>query len=41
MMKLRVFARAVEWNIVNGSVWWGEAPDEPARGDTRPTEIEN
>jgi len=22
----------------SGTIWWGEATDEPARGDARPTE---
>src|SRR5262245_24903383 len=32
---------AVRWDkpkAIDCSVWWGEAPDEPAREDARPTE---
>ena len=25
----------------SGTVWWGEATDEPARGDARPTKNRN
>ena len=28
---------AIVRQLVSGSVWWGEAPDEPAREDARPT----
>ena len=28
-------------NVGSGTVWWGEATDEPARADARPTENAN
>src|ERR1035437_5455955 len=27
------------WIACSGNSWWGEAPDEPAREDARPTEF--
>jgi hypothetical protein len=39
--KALAFAQWAEAILGSDSFWWGEATDEPAREDARPTEMAN